>query len=127
MKLVCPHCAKVVEVPDALAGQTTTCNLCGGPFTVPLLPPDMPGLAGGGATAPAASSPEPLTRHSAGGTDDPLADASKPISEAQSAGTGAVPLASAPARTGVRSLRLAVPADVMTAVPAACVAVLFLL
>lgn len=41
MKLVCPHCAKVVEVPDSQAGQTTKCGFCQGPFTAPLLPPDL--------------------------------------------------------------------------------------
>lgn len=37
-KLNCPHCAKTVEVPSSLAGQTTNCQLCGGPFTVPIPP-----------------------------------------------------------------------------------------
>src|SRR5262245_46232311 len=46
MKLVCPHCAKVVEVADVLSGQTTNCPLCSGPFTVPLLPADRGGQAG---------------------------------------------------------------------------------
>ena len=41
MKLRCPYCDKVVEVADNLAGQTTKCNFCQGPFTVPLLPPDL--------------------------------------------------------------------------------------
>lgn len=38
MKLVCPHCAKVIELSDSLAGQTTTCTLCQGPLTVPFAP-----------------------------------------------------------------------------------------
>src|SRR5262245_7326100 len=41
MNLVCPHCAKVVEIAPELAGKTTTCPKCAGPFTVPLVPPDM--------------------------------------------------------------------------------------
>lgn len=35
MKLVCPHCAKVIEISESLAGQTTQCTLCQGPLTVP--------------------------------------------------------------------------------------------
>ena len=35
-KLNCPHCAKKVEISPSLAGKTTTCPLCGGPFTVPI-------------------------------------------------------------------------------------------
>jgi hypothetical protein len=41
MNLVCPHCAKVVDIPQELAGKTTTCPQCAGPFTVPLVPPDL--------------------------------------------------------------------------------------
>lgn len=44
MKLVCPHCAKVVDVDDSRAGQTTSCPQCQGPFTVPLTPPPLPGV-----------------------------------------------------------------------------------
>lgn len=41
MNLVCPHCAKVVDIPQDMAGKTTTCPSCSGPFTVPLVPPEM--------------------------------------------------------------------------------------
>lgn len=41
-KLNCPHCAKTVEVSPSLAGQTTVCPLCGGPFTVPVPPASAP-------------------------------------------------------------------------------------
>lgn len=47
MKLVCPHCAKVIDVPESAAGQTTTCPLCQGPLTVPF----------GGSVTPPASVP----------------------------------------------------------------------
>ena len=39
MKLVCPHCAKVIDVPESAAGQTTNCSLCNGPLTVPFAAP----------------------------------------------------------------------------------------
>lgn len=35
MNLICPHCQKTVAVADHLAGQTTKCPHCEGPFTVP--------------------------------------------------------------------------------------------
>jgi hypothetical protein len=38
MKLVCPHCAKVIEMDDRLAGQSANCSLCQGPLTVPYAP-----------------------------------------------------------------------------------------
>jgi hypothetical protein len=38
MNLICPHCQKLVTIGDELAGQTTTCPQCRGPFTVPLPP-----------------------------------------------------------------------------------------
>lgn len=41
MNLVCPHCAKVIDIPQELAGKTTTCPSCSGPFTVPLVPPEV--------------------------------------------------------------------------------------
>jgi hypothetical protein len=41
MNLVCPHCAKVVDILPEMAGKTTTCPSCSGPFTVPLVPPEM--------------------------------------------------------------------------------------
>ena len=40
MKLVCPHCSKVIDVDERLAGQTTNCPQCQGPFTVPIAPSD---------------------------------------------------------------------------------------
>lgn len=40
MKLVCPHCAKVLEVAEGLTGQITKCGFCQGSFTVPDLQPD---------------------------------------------------------------------------------------
>ncbi|HMP61194.1 MAG TPA: hypothetical protein PKD86_17760, partial [Gemmatales bacterium] len=41
-KLNCPHCTKVVEIARGLAGQTTNCPECGGPFTVPIPPTPAP-------------------------------------------------------------------------------------
>jgi hypothetical protein len=38
MNLICPHCQKTISVADNLAGQTTNCPLCQGPFTVPMPP-----------------------------------------------------------------------------------------
>src|SRR5947208_2221815 len=35
MQLTCPHCRKVVNVPDEAAGQVTNCPECRGPFMVP--------------------------------------------------------------------------------------------
>lgn len=46
MKLVCPHCSAVVEVADSLAGQTSKCHACGGPFTVPNVSPDVLNVLG---------------------------------------------------------------------------------
>ena len=34
-KLLCPHCTKLVAVPDDAAGRETTCPECGKPFPVP--------------------------------------------------------------------------------------------
>src|SRR5437764_2276212 len=65
MKLVCPHCAKVVEVDDSRAGQTTSCPLCQGPFTVPLTPPPLPGIGTMNPLPPPPPSPpapDPLQR-----------------------------------------------------------------
>src|SRR5688572_10500925 len=42
MKLVCPHCSKVIDVDERLAGQTTNCPQCNGPFTVPIAPVSPP-------------------------------------------------------------------------------------
>jgi hypothetical protein len=42
MNLLCPHCTRTVTVADSLAGQTTKCSYCGGPFTVPLPPSTSP-------------------------------------------------------------------------------------
>ncbi|MBL8825002.1 MAG: hypothetical protein JNJ77_20610 [Planctomycetia bacterium] len=54
MKLVCPHCAKVIEISESLAGQTTQCTLCQGPLTVP--------FASAGTTPPkAVEPPSPAT------------------------------------------------------------------
>ena len=41
MKLVCPHCSKVIDVADSLAGQTAKCPFCDGPYTVPNLQQDV--------------------------------------------------------------------------------------
>src|SRR5262245_11607752 len=46
MKLVCPHCSKVVDILDQLGGQTTHCPQCQGPFTVPLAPSSPPTNSG---------------------------------------------------------------------------------
>ncbi len=61
MNLICPHCQKQVSVADTLAGLTTNCPQCQGPFTVPIppsapLPPSPPPLSG-----PAAYAPSPST------------------------------------------------------------------
>lgn len=50
-KLNCPHCTKTVEIAPSLAGQTTQCPLCGGPFTVPVPPAAPP---------PPAANPDPF-------------------------------------------------------------------
>jgi hypothetical protein len=54
MNLICPHCRNTVTIPDHLAGQTTTCPQCRGPFTVPMLTTTPAGAAppGGGAAGP---------------------------------------------------------------------------
>ena len=50
MNLICPHCQKLVTIGEELAGQTTSCPQCRGPFTVPLPPrPDAPVLPPGAA------------------------------------------------------------------------------
>lgn len=61
MNLICPHCQKQVSVADTLAGLTTNCPQCQGPFTVPIPPsapppPSPPPLSG-----PAAYAPSPST------------------------------------------------------------------
>jgi hypothetical protein len=56
MKLVCPHCSKVVDIPDQLGGQTTNCPQCQGPFTVPMAPPN----SGGGSYSAATPPPSPI-------------------------------------------------------------------
>src|SRR5216684_1627293 len=38
MNLICPHCQKMLSVPDQNAGQTATCPFCGQSFQVPALP-----------------------------------------------------------------------------------------
>src|SRR5205085_2045182 len=38
MNLICPHCQKMLSVPDQNAGQTTNCPFCGQTFQVPALP-----------------------------------------------------------------------------------------
>lgn len=55
MKLVCPHCAKVIEIAESLAGQTTSCSLCQGPLTVPF----APAAEAPPAAAPPAGPPSP--------------------------------------------------------------------
>ncbi|HQR42766.1 MAG TPA: hypothetical protein PLX97_08780 [Gemmatales bacterium] len=63
MKLVCPHCAKVIEMDDRLAGQSTNCTLCQGPLTVPYAPaavvPPAPVPPAGPPTSPAPLPPPP--------------------------------------------------------------------
>lgn len=46
MKILCPNCQKPVSVDEQHAGQLLKCPLCGGTFTVPLLPAAAPPLAG---------------------------------------------------------------------------------
>lgn len=64
MKLVCPHCAKVIDVPETAAGQTTNCSLCHGPLTVPFTPtsetpPASPPPAGPPTSLPPLPPPPP--------------------------------------------------------------------
>ncbi len=60
MKLVCPHCAKVIEIADSLAGQTTSCSLCQGPLTVPFAPSAAAPTPPQASPTPAPVSPSPL-------------------------------------------------------------------
>lgn len=55
MNLICPHCQKTISVADNLAGQTTNCPQCQGPFTVPLPPKPAP------PPPPAAVTESPMT------------------------------------------------------------------
>ena len=60
MKLVCPHCAKVIEMDDRLAGQSANCSLCQGPLTVPYAPNAVtPPITVPPLNPPAAPSPLP--------------------------------------------------------------------
>src|SRR5581483_2976200 len=38
MNLICPHCQKLLSIPDDKAGQTMACPLCKETFQVPALP-----------------------------------------------------------------------------------------
>jgi hypothetical protein len=55
MRLLCPNCAKELQVPDQYAGQMMKCPLCSGTFTVPALP-SMPGAV----SMPAPPPPPPM-------------------------------------------------------------------
>lgn len=59
MKLVCPHCAKLVDVAPHLAGQITPCPLCAGPFTVPNVPPEVLAAMAGPAVSTVPPPPAP--------------------------------------------------------------------
>jgi hypothetical protein len=41
MNLICPHCQKMVSVPDQSAGQTTVCPYCNQAFKAPTAPPPV--------------------------------------------------------------------------------------
>lgn len=103
MKLVCPHCAKVIEVADSSAGQTTNCPMCQGPLTVPFAPPAAPASvpqAGPPALPsrlppppPPPPPPDPLAHTTAwtptsGYVAPPLPSASKPAASGSSGGKG---------------------------------------
>jgi hypothetical protein len=94
MKLRCPYCDKVVEVAESLAGQTTHCGFCQGPFTVPLPPPDQ--LSAAAPVSPTATEPP------ARAADPPDLDASLPYpqKEPDAPRTGA-----APPSPGIAALR----------------------
>jgi hypothetical protein len=67
MNLLCPHCQKMVTVPDQFAGQTMKCPLCGDTFAAPALP----SAAGSVAARAAETPPPPLTRSSSAPTPRP--------------------------------------------------------
>lgn len=56
MNLICPHCQQTIAVPDTLAGQTSKCPQCGGPFTVPV--PPRPAMT---PPMPSTPAPDPLS------------------------------------------------------------------
>jgi hypothetical protein len=55
MNLICPHCQRLVTIADELAGQTSSCPQCQGPFTVPM--PPAPAAAPSPAPTPAVAPP----------------------------------------------------------------------
>jgi hypothetical protein len=62
MNLLCPHCQKMLTVPEQYAGQPMKCPLCTNTFTVPALPQaPVTSVASANWTAPPppASSPSP--------------------------------------------------------------------
>lgn len=74
MNLICPHCQKMVTIPDENAGQQLACPLCKERFTVPALP--------AAPTAPASPSlPEDIPLVPLPPTFDPPAAAPPPAAE----------------------------------------------
>jgi len=67
MNLTCPHCKKTISIADDLAGKTSNCPECGGPFTVPTLQPPV-----------AAGSSEPIIPFRAEAAAPPLGAAPAP-------------------------------------------------
>jgi hypothetical protein len=57
MQLQCPHCHKMLSVPEEFAGQTMKCPLCGGTFPTPALPGSP---LGGFNPPPPAPTPAPV-------------------------------------------------------------------
>jgi hypothetical protein len=87
MNLICPHCQKTVTLPEELAGQTSKCPECNGPFTVPLSSPAPAGaVVGLSSSAAALQSPKapasPLSANSPAtpGLDQPKEKTSPPVS-----------------------------------------------
>ncbi len=72
MKVACPACNQVLDLPDADAGRVVNCPSCGGVMQVPVIPAAIP-VAAPVAPRPAASvSPgAPVRRPEASIGDDP--------------------------------------------------------
>jgi hypothetical protein len=120
MELICPHCQQKITVADSVAGQTTSCPKCSGPFTAPLLPSPMAPAGNPSAYTPAGPSTP---------TGDASAAAAAPSTAgaAPGPGTDAPPLLTPTTETRPRRAIVLEPRVVRWIAPACLVANFFLL